>query len=77
MNTSHFLQGRNTSSLTLSSAVSIGLHLPTLWAQTGESGVFAGENCPPSVEQLDVYELFRVLLNVVKSLLSNYCQKSL
>ena len=56
-----------TSSQAPSSAVSIGLHFPTLWAQTGESGVLAGGNCPPSVEQLDVYRLCRLLLNAIKS----------
>ena len=71
MNTQHIQQGRNTLSLTSSAAVSIGLLIPTLWAQTGESVVLAGGNCPPSVEQLDVYELFRVLLNAIKSILSN------
>ena len=67
MNTGHIQQGRNTSS----SAVLIGLHLPTLCAQTGESGVLAGENCLPSMEKLDVYELFCVQLNATNSVFSN------
>ena len=53
-------QGRNPSSFALSSAVSVGLHLPALCTQTCEAGVLAGGNGQPSMDQLDihVYELF-------------------
>ena len=70
---------KNNSSLTSSSAVSIGLYLPTLCAQTGVSGMLAGGNCPPGVEQLEVYELFRVLLNAIKRIfliVRNHCKSA-
>ena len=44
-----------TSSLASLLAVSVGLHIPALCPQTGESGVLAGVNCQLSVNQLEVY----------------------
>ena len=42
------------------SAASVGRHLPALHAQIGESGVLVGgNNCQPSVDHMDVYELFQ------------------
>ena len=44
-----------TLSLALSSAVSVGLHIPALCPQTDEPGVLAGVNCQRRVNQVEIY----------------------
>ena len=55
MHTRNVQQERKTSSLVSLSAVSVGLYIPALCPQTGESGVLAGVNGQLSVNQLEVY----------------------